>query len=74
MSRAAVYWTAFRTILTKEVLRFARIWVQTVLPPAITINNVLPGYTDTERLRSLAPATWRIGLMTFAMIPDRSTP
>ncbi|MDH3559873.1 MAG: ABC transporter permease, partial [Gammaproteobacteria bacterium] len=28
--------TAFRTILTKEVLRFARIWLQTVLPPMIT--------------------------------------
>ena len=28
--------TAFRTILTKEVLRFARIWIQTVLPPMIT--------------------------------------
>jgi ABC-2 type transport system permease protein len=28
---------AFQTILTKEVLRFARIWVQTVLPPAITM-------------------------------------
>jgi len=34
--RFAAYWTAFQTILTKEVLRFARIWVQTVLPPAIT--------------------------------------
>ena len=28
--------TAFQTIVTKEVLRFARIWVQTVLPPVIT--------------------------------------
>ena len=28
--------TAFRTILTKEFLRFIRIWVQTVLPPVIT--------------------------------------
>jgi ABC-2 type transport system permease protein len=28
--------TAFRTIVTKEVLRFSRIWVQTVLPPVIT--------------------------------------
>ena len=27
---------AFQTILTKEVLRFARIWIQTVLPPAVT--------------------------------------
>jgi len=30
------YWTAFSTIVIKEVLRFSRIWVQTVLPPAIT--------------------------------------
>jgi ABC-2 type transport system permease protein len=32
----ARYYTAFETILIKEVLRFMRIWVQTVLPPAIT--------------------------------------
>lgn len=29
-------WNAFKTIFVKEVLRFARIWVQTVLPPVIT--------------------------------------
>lgn len=28
--------TAFRTIVTKEVLRFARIWLQTIVPPVIT--------------------------------------
>lgn len=27
---------AFQTILTKEILRFARIWIQTVLPPMVT--------------------------------------
>ena len=27
---------AFKTILIKEVLRFSRIWVQTILPPVIT--------------------------------------
>ena len=37
MNQSSVYWVAFRTILTKEILRFARIWVQTVLPPAITM-------------------------------------
>jgi len=30
--------TALRTIATKEFLRFIRIWIQTVLPPAITIS------------------------------------
>jgi len=38
MSRWPAYWTAFRTILFKEVLRFARIWVQTLVPPAITMT------------------------------------
>jgi ABC-2 type transport system permease protein len=28
--------TAFRTILVKEILRYVRIWIQTVLPPMIT--------------------------------------
>ena len=28
--------TAFKTIMIKEYLRFIRIWIQTVLPPAIT--------------------------------------
>ncbi|NNM51523.1 MAG: ABC transporter permease [Pseudomonadales bacterium] len=30
-------WIAFSTLLTKEVRRFMRIWVQTLLPPAITM-------------------------------------
>lgn len=30
------YWVTFETILTKEVLRFSRIWVQTILPSVIT--------------------------------------
>lgn len=28
--------TAFRTILIKEILRFSRIWIQTILPPMVT--------------------------------------
>lgn len=28
-------WIAFKTILIKEVLRFARIWIQTILPPMV---------------------------------------
>ncbi|MCB1759550.1 MAG: ABC transporter permease [Gammaproteobacteria bacterium] len=36
MNRWLRYRVAFQTILTKEILRFSRIWVQTVLPPAIT--------------------------------------
>jgi 3-oxoacyl-[acyl-carrier protein] reductase len=35
-------------------------WAKTLsgeLPPGVTINNVLPGFTDTERLGSLGEAT-----------------
>ena len=31
-------WIAFSTIVTKEVMRFVRIWVQTVLPAMITMG------------------------------------
>ncbi len=30
-------WIAFNTILIKEIRRFTRIWIQTLLPPAITM-------------------------------------
>ncbi len=36
MSNAALNRIAFQTIFTKEVLRFMRIWVQTVVPPGVT--------------------------------------
>ncbi|EXJ13055.1 MULTISPECIES: ABC transporter permease [Nitrincola] len=36
--RGQLLFTAFWTILTKEVRRFTRIWVQTLLPPAITMT------------------------------------
>lgn len=29
-------WIAYRTIVIREVLRFGRIWVQTIVPPAVT--------------------------------------
>lgn len=30
--------TAYKTILIKEILRFSRIWLQTIIPPAITMG------------------------------------
>ncbi len=36
MSSAGRYWVAYRTLATKEIRRFMRIWLQTVLPPVIT--------------------------------------
>ncbi len=37
MSRYHKYWIAYTTITRKEILRFSRIWVQTVIPPVITM-------------------------------------
>lgn len=36
MNRYMRYRIALQTILSKEILRFSRIWIQTLLPPAIT--------------------------------------
>jgi len=36
VNRYTRYRIALQTILTKEILRFSRIWIQTLLPPAIT--------------------------------------
>ncbi|GEA52791.1 transport permease protein [Vibrio inusitatus NBRC 102082] len=34
----SVYWIAFKSLLRKEINRFTRIWVQTLVPPAITMT------------------------------------
>ena len=36
--RAKIYWVAFISLLRKEIKRFLRIWVQTLLPPLITMG------------------------------------
>jgi len=38
VNRWSLYLTAYRTIVTKEILRFTRIWMQTILPSAITTS------------------------------------
>ena len=35
---AKIYWIAFITLLRKEIKRFLRIWVQTLLPPLVTMT------------------------------------
>lgn len=37
MNSAAI-WTAFSTIVIREIRRFTRIWAQTLLPPAVTMT------------------------------------
>ena len=36
MNRYHGYWIAFQTIIVKEIVRFMRIWIQTIVPAAIT--------------------------------------
>jgi len=36
MNRRRYYWVAFSTLLVKEILRFSRMWVQTVLPSVVS--------------------------------------
>lgn len=38
INKRYAYWIAFKTLVTKEVLRFLRIWIQTVLPAVITMT------------------------------------
>lgn len=38
MNRSHKYWIAYITIARKEVLRFSRIWLQTIVPPVITVS------------------------------------
>ena len=36
-----LYWVALKSIWTKEIHRFMRIWVQTLVPPVITMTLYL---------------------------------
>lgn len=49
------YWVTFETIVTKEILRFARIWVQTILPSVITttLYFVIFGRLIGERIGTM---------------------
>lgn len=38
MNMGKLYFIAFKSIVTKEITRFVRIWVQTILPSAITMS------------------------------------
>ena len=38
MTQWAKYWVAYQTIARREILRFARIWVQTIIPPVVMVG------------------------------------
>lgn len=50
------YWTAFNTIATRETRRYLRIWLQTLVPPAITMTLyfVIFGSLIGERIGPVA--------------------
>ena len=38
MSQWPKYWVAYQTIARREILRFARIWIQTIIPPMVMVG------------------------------------
>ena len=38
MTQWAKYWVAYQTIARREILRFSRIWVQTIIPPMVMVG------------------------------------
>ena len=76
MNRYSRYWVAFTTILVKEVLRFSRIWVQTVLPSAITtaLYFVIFGRLIGERIGTMVGVVYLDffvpGLVLMAVITN----
>jgi ABC-2 type transport system permease protein len=54
------YFIAFRTLATKEVFRFIRIWPQTLLPPAITtaLYFLIFGKLIGDRIGTIHGATY----------------
>ncbi len=54
------YSIALRTLVTKEVFRFIRIWPQTLLPPAITtaLYFLIFGKLIGERIGTINGATY----------------
>jgi ABC-2 type transport system permease protein len=54
------YSIAFRTIVTKEILRFIRIWPQTLLPPAITtmLYFLIFGKLIGDRIGTISGASY----------------
>ncbi len=38
MSPLRRFWIAYLTITRKEILRFSRIWIQTIVPPVVTVG------------------------------------
>jgi ABC-2 type transport system permease protein len=76
MSRFGRYRIAFLTLVIKEILRFSRIWVQTILPPAITtgLYFIIFGNLIGERIGEMDGYGYREfivpGLILMAVIAN----
>ncbi len=76
MSRYGRYRVAFTALVIKEVLRFVRIWVQTILPPAITttLYFIIFGNLIGERIGEMDGYGYREfivpGLILMAVISN----
>jgi ABC-2 type transport system permease protein len=76
MSRRRRYWIAYSTIVIKEVLRFMRIWGQTILPAAITtgLYFLIFGTLIGERIGEMGGYSYQSfivpGLILMAVITN----
>jgi ABC-2 type transport system permease protein len=68
-------WVALVTLLKKEIIRFLRVWVQTLVPPAITmalyflifgrmIGSQLPDIHGFSYIQYIAPGLIMMGIIT----------
>jgi ABC-2 type transport system permease protein len=74
--RAAEQFTAFKTIVIKEVLRFARIWIQTILPAMVVtaLYFLIFGELIGERIGEMKGKSYKDfivpGLILMAVIQN----
>src|SRR5579863_568316 len=76
---AKAYYIAFKTILRKEITRVLRIWIQTILPSAITsvLYFVIFGHVVGSQLNLISGFTYMQyiapGLIMMAVITNAYT-
>lgn len=68
-------WVAFATIVRKEIVRFTRIWTQTILPPAISMSIYFVVFGKLLEVKTSSPGFTYIefivpGLIMMAVITN----
>lgn len=83
-SRSTQIFIAFKTIVTKEIVRFMRIWSQTLLPPAITmtlyflifgklIGSQIQNISGYTYMQYIVPGLVMMSVMTNAYVNTASS-